>query len=317
MTYSNDYKKNAIRLYNNRQTHNFIIDKILTIVNISRSTLYTWVSNQNEIFTNPKNKIKKRKKYSQITDECSQYIINYVDEYKQFKIKKLIKKINKQFNISISKHTIYNVLKKNKITNKKIKENHCPYNDTLLKEKKHILNKQLNEIEYNPISIDESGFYLYTNNNYGWSKIGTKCIIPGKNKMYMKKYSIAFAISRKKVIGYTLKSGAFNAKSFNKFMMSKVLNNNPHNQKCILDNAKIHHAILLNKKIKDKAIYNIPYCSQYNPIEMFFNTMKQYLNSVYIKSESSLRYHINLFIKKVNSIELNNYFNKAFSFLNN
>ena len=115
MTYSNDYKKNAIRLYNNRQTHNFIIDKILTIVNISRSTLYTWVSNQNEIFTNPKNKIKKRKKYSQITDECSQYIINYVDEYKQFKIKKLIKKINKQFNISVSKHTIYNLLKTYKI----------------------------------------------------------------------------------------------------------------------------------------------------------------------------------------------------------
>lgn len=50
---------------------------------------------------------------------------------------------------------------------------------------------------------------------------------------------------------------------------------------------------------------------------MLFNTLKKYLNANYIKSESSLRRHINIFIKNITPNELNNYFNKAFSFLTN
>ena len=173
--------------------------------------------------------------------------------------------------------------------------------------------EDLEKIEYDPISIDESAVYLCTHGNYGWSKKGTECEIKGKTKI--KKLSLALAISRKKVVGFTLRQRSFNAKTFNKFMMEKVRKNNDKNQKYFLDNAKIHHAKILNNKIKTNCIYNIPYYSKFNPIEMFFNSLKRYLNSIYVKSISSLRRHISFFIQTVNSIELTNYFDKAFSFL--
>ena len=131
----------------------------------------------------------------------------------------------------------------------------------------------------------------------------------------MKKFSLSIAINRQKVIDFTLSKGSFNAETFNKFMMCKVKKNNIENKKYILDNARIHHAKLLNKEIKDNCIYNIPYHSKSNPIEMYFNSLKKYLNTIYIKTISSLRRHLNIFIKKTTSTELNNYFDKAFSYL--
>ena len=97
-------------------------------------------------------------------------------------------------------------------------------------------------------------------------------------------------------------------------MMEQVVSKNKNNKKYFLDNAKIHHSKILNEQIKKNCIFNVPYCSKFNPIEMFFNTLKRYLNSVVIYSLSSLKYHLNRFIKKIDSLELNKYFDKAFSF---
>lgn len=318
MTYSFDYKLNTIRLYFDRNKSNRLIKEILEIQNIVRSTLYSWIKNKDEIIEYNKNKTKKKnKRISKISDDCKNYIINYVNEYKQFQMKKLLKSISKKFKVKLTKQTIYNILKDNKISNKRVKINHYPHSEDKLKQSKHIVNEKLKEEEYDVISQDESGLYLYTQNNYGWSKVGTECEIKGENKANMKKFSLAMAISRHKIVGFTLNKGSFNGRTFNKFMMEKVIKNNKENKKYILDNAKIHHAILLNKKIKDNCIYNIPYHSKSNPIEMYFNSLKKYLNTIYIKSMANLRRHINIFIKKTTPNELNNYFDKAFSYLKN
>jgi transposase len=98
-------------------------------------------------------------------------------------------------------------------------------------------------------------------------------------------------------------------------MKDKVQKNNIDNQKFMLDNASIHRSKVVDENIKNNCIYNVPYYSKFNPIEMFFNTLKKYLKSFYIKSISNLRNHINEFIKNVKSETLNNYFDKSFSFL--
>jgi transposase len=316
MTYGLDYKLNTIHLYFNRNNHNRKIKEILEIQNIVRSTLYYWIKNKDTIMEFTKNKIKtKIKRISKISDECKNYIINYVLQYKQFQIKKLIKSISKKFKVKLTKQSIYNVLKDNKISKKRVKVNHYPHSKSKLEQTKQSVNTSLEKEEYNVISQDESALYLYTNNNYGWSKVGTECEINGKNKANMQKFSLAMDISRNKVVGYTLRKGAFNGATFNSFMMGKIKRNNKENKKYILDNAKIHHAKLLSKEVKEKCIYNIPYYSKSNPIEMYFNSLKKYLNTIYIKSMSSLRRHLNIFIERTTSKELNNYFDKAFSFL--
>ena len=225
MTYGNDYKLNTIRLYYNRKNLNLLIPDILNFQNIARSTLYYWIKD-NDIAKN--NSKKKRKRYSKITNVCEKFILDYVNEHKQFKVKKLLKIIGKKFNISISKQSVYNTLKKNKITNKRTKENHYPYDTQKLKIQKDKLIEDLEKIEYDPISIDESAVYLYTYGNYGWSKKGTECEINGKTRV--KKLSLALAVSRNKVVGFTLRQGSFNAKTFNKFMMEKVRKNNDENK---------------------------------------------------------------------------------------
>ena len=118
MTYSKDYKLNTIRIYKNRKNLDFKINDILKINNIPRSTLYEWVNKENTISSLSKNK---RKRYSKITDECKQFILNYVNEHKQFKIKILSKCKRRKFKISVSNQSIYNTLKENKWAVAKLK----------------------------------------------------------------------------------------------------------------------------------------------------------------------------------------------------
>lgn len=73
---------------------------------------------------------------------------------------------------------------------------------------------------------------------------------------------------------------------------------------------------VLKKKIKESIIFNVPYYSKFNPIEMYFNTLKRYLSQNYIYSMSSLGKHI-FFISETTSIELSNYFSKAYGMLKN
>ena len=42
----------------------------------------------------------------------------------------------------------------------------------------------------------------------------------------------------------------------------------------LMDNAKIHHNKMMDDRIRDKIIYNVSYCPEYNPIEYILNTLK-------------------------------------------
>ena len=82
-----------------------------------------------------------------------------------------------------------------------------------------------------------------------------------------------------------------------------------------MDNAKIHHAKLLEKEIKNKIIYNVPYLSVCNPIEMVFNTLKRYLSNITINCLSTLRKHLSKFMLHINSVRLNKYIEKSYDTL--
>jgi transposase len=48
-----------------------------------------------------------------------------------------------------------------------------------------------------------------------------------------------------------------------------------------MDNARIHHSKLFKeyiKAIKNDVIYNVPYCSELNPIELVFSKVKLIVN---------------------------------------
>lgn len=120
MTYSIEFVKCAIRLYKNRNKNNMSINSILENIKIAKSTLYTWINNKELLNINKRN-TPKRNKSIKITDKCKEYITEYMTMNKNNNnIKKLKQNIKRLFKTKISKSHIYNILKDNKISYKKI-----------------------------------------------------------------------------------------------------------------------------------------------------------------------------------------------------
>lgn len=87
-----------------------------------------------------------------------------------------------------------------------------------------------------------------------------------------------------------------------------------------MDNACIHHytglkAHMQDNNIQNKIIYNIPYCSQYNPIEYVNNTIKNALkrSDVCINNEKELEKFLNDYFNCKKNVDFNEYFKKSFS----
>ena len=74
MTYSNDFIKCTLNIYNNKLNNSLTVHKILQLVNISRSTLYVWVNNSSD--SNKHKKTKKRYNVK-VTNKCKECIIEY------------------------------------------------------------------------------------------------------------------------------------------------------------------------------------------------------------------------------------------------
>jgi len=306
MTYSKDFIKCALNIYNNKLNNNLTVHQILQLINISRSTLYIWVNNKLNL---DKEKKKKKKYDTKVTNKCKETIIEYMKKNKNNNsIKKLKKIIRRIYKIKISKSYIYNILKECKVTNKRTQEDHCPYSEEKIKEKANIVKNQIDSAEDTIIYIDESSICIGSKSNYGWSKKGTKCKVKNIHGKH-NRFSLVMGITKYGIMNYTLKKGSFNAITFKKFLKYKL--NGKYS--FFMDNAKIHHAKLLDKELKNKIIYNVPYLSVCNPIEMIFNTLKKYLSSIIINCLSTLRKHLSKFMSHINSsVGLQKYITKAY-----
>lgn len=112
------------------------------------------------------------------------------------------------------------------------------------------------------------------------------------------KFSLLFAISRHKIIYYVLKTGSFKSNDFNEFIVT--VDKSLSRYKYFLDNARIHHAKIIDKDIKRKMIYNIPYSPQFNPIEYVNNELKRQIREQNISCEIELRTFLGKFVKSCN-----------------
>ena len=131
------------------------------------------------------------------------------------------------------------------------------------------LKMSLNKIKKeNIISIDESSFDTHINAHYGWSVKGERMI----KKKQRKRYSIISAISINKIINVKIIKGSANGLIFTEFIKD-VVNKIKSNKVLFMDNARIHHSKIFKlyvDTIDNKILYNVPYMSELNPIEMVF-----------------------------------------------
>jgi len=275
---------------------------------VSRGSLYNWISRYAENRLQP-NKCGPKIK---ITKSIQQYICNYVLRRTIFKYQLLQKQINKKYSITISKSTIYNVLKTNKVSYKRIKSK--PVYKTFTKhmnDKRQFRSKVLPINENDIISIDECHFDNTLIPIYGWNHKG-KEIIKNNYVRVRERYTLICAISTSSIVHYEIIKGSANGEIFTSFM--KTLTNKlrkPMN--ILLDNARIHHYNKVKTLIAStnhKLLFNAAYSPEYNPIEHLFSQLKskiriQNLNGIKLKSSLIKS------LSNVKSEHLHNYFIKS------
>ena len=194
--YNNEIKNILINVYNELPNYNIRGIKRKNIINnIFKghiNSIYNWLKNkQNKV-------IKRTYKNKKITNTIEQFILNEIKVNPVINIKTIKNKILKTFNISISKSSIYYVIKNNNLTYKKTKIETNPYSieeqKEQLKNKKEVIE---NLKDNNIISIDETSIVLSSKPSYGWSLKGKKCIIKNnKGIINDKRYSLVMAITK-------------------------------------------------------------------------------------------------------------------------
>ena len=147
------------------------------------------------------------------------------------------------------------------------------FND--IKQMNFLLNEEIGLIKTkNIISIDEMSIITNRASSKGWSLKNNECII---NIPFIKpneRYSLLMATSEKKIIKYILVKGSIKTDNFISFMND--LNNENPNRSYLLDNASIHKNKKTHefyKKNKIHIVFNAPYQSKFNPIEMVFSLL--------------------------------------------
>ena len=145
-----------------------------------------------------------------ITDEIEKFILNSISKFNTplSNIKNIKKNINKNYNIYVSKQTIYNIFYKNNLTYKQLKVKNMPYSCDKLIELKKQLRDKIKPVFNNLNSYDEMAIYLNDTPTRGWSIKGTDCIIKTKKSLIKKRYTIGMNIDINSDIDFTLIEGS-------------------------------------------------------------------------------------------------------------
>ena len=307
--YPYELKKSVVNFY---KSELWDIKEALKIFNVSKSSIYGWIDlNKNNLLLETSNV---RGDYERkIYNEIEMYIITYVTKKVNFVHKNLKRCIKKIFNTNISGSSVYRILKKHNVTNKKIHKKFVPINKNIKKEVNELITKVSKIGVDNIISIDESSFDTHMCPNNGWSKKGNP--IKKILRPIRKRKTLTLAVDKNNVIGYNLINGSSNAVNFKKFLVDDVLPK-LNNKTLLMDNARIHHSAIVKNSIIESGnsiLYNIAYNPDTNPIENCFHVSKNYIRKIEPTTEKELISAIEKSLKLLTSDMLTNIFKNSFN----
>ena len=312
--HTEDYKLSAVKYY---LDNDIDMRETCEIFKCSYVSLYRWIKKY-EKQGNIKRKQTKKKPYK-ITDEIEKYVLSLVKKNINITLWELSKLVKQKYKISLTDISIYRILKKNKITRKRLRSKYYPEKregqektdiDTFYKELKKYNYKKT-------ICLDETSIYLNMTHSYGRSKSGTRAI-KKTNTYPFKRYNLLCAISYNKVIGRTLyeyvKGGLKKEHIldfYNHFIKDKY-----KNHLIIMDNARIHKSKIIRETIEKSdnyLLYTVPYNPQTNAIEEFFSQLKHYIKRQSPQSFNEIYKTITDIINtKIKSKHLENYIKHSF-----
>jgi transposase len=283
--YSYDLKMSVI---NFRKSCDWNLDNAVKIFGASKSSIYGWIKMySNDLLIRNSNV---RTFYeSKITDEIKKYVVSYVTKRVTFNVKKLNRCIKNNFNMTLCKSSIYNILKQNNMSYKKIGKKIIPINKNIDEQIKNLKEEVKKYKSDKVVSIDESSFDIQICSKYGWSKKGEtiKKIIKTTDR---KRKTLTLAITKNRIVGYNIVNGSSNGNNFCNFLKNDIL---PHieNGIILMDNVRFHHSKIVTDAINtttNKIIYNVAYNPDTNPIEFCFSPIKNIVSNKNITNEDQL-----------------------------
>ena len=300
--YPEFFKRLVVNKYNDRKIK---ISKLLDTYNISNGSLYNWI---NKVKCNESLIKKQYNKKSKYTGAIKCYIRSYVIRNHTFDYRKLLLLIQRKYNVTASKSSIYRILANMTITRKRVRRK-------LIYKKKNIIISRRKFKETiklingdDIISIDETSIDNQLCPIYGWSPKGKRIII--NRNAVKERYTIITAISKEKIIHHNIIKGSADANHFRTFIMNLV-NKGIENKHLLVDNARIHHAKIVNDYLSttsNKFLYNVAYTPEFNPIEHMFSKVKNLLRKRAYKNKTELIKNIHTSFACVTTIELTNYY---------
>lgn len=247
-------------------------------------------SNDNEIYVLPffkilMDKIEKIKPKKDIKTKIIEQILKERIKKEHISLKKIKEEFDKKASIinikSIQKSSIHNIMKKilgykylkTTIKNSKLTEsNYIKESFFFIKVILRALGMGL-EI----IFIDESGFFTQNNHFRCWRKKGQEIYSQIKDN---KKVNLIMAVNSSQICHYKLNDNSTTSHEFKLFMdelISKLSKEEKNNSIFVLDNLSSHlteEMFSFYNKNNLKILFNVPYKSTFNMIEIVFRNIK-------------------------------------------
>ena len=266
--HSQDYKLSIVKYY---KSHNKSLREVCDLFNCKYNSLYRWVNRYDE-HNNIKRKQTIKKSYK-VTKKIETFVLHTIKKSIDITLQQIVKLVKTKFKIDLHRTTILNILKKDKITRKRLRKKYYP--QKFVDNKIQIMNKfykDLKKYHYSKvISIDETSIYINMTGSYGRSKSGRRAILTTTTYPF-KKFNLLCAITSKGIVGIELSEhvkGGINVSIFNQFV-DKYIDKKYKGYLILLDNAPFHRSkILVNNilKTKNKILNCVPYNPKTNPID--------------------------------------------------
>jgi transposase len=215
-----------------------------------------------------------------ITLEAEEGIARYLEEDPTAYQDEIQEFLLDEYGIEVSRQTVGRVMKKKKLTHKRV-ERIRPEQD---QELRSLWVSKL--VEYSAeqlIFVDESGANERTaDRKYGWSLRGIPCRAKSSGKR-SSRWSILPAIGINGYLDWEVYHGSYNAERFNNFIRHLLTKMEPFpgpRSVLVMDNVNTHHSPELKGMCDEAGVrleYLPPYSPDYNPIEKSFSALKAWI----------------------------------------
>jgi putative transposase len=273
--HTNDYKLSAVKYYLKSKMD---MRSVCKIFDCKYQSLSRWVSKYEK--QGSVNRKKRSNKNLKITPEIVAFVNDYVKKFNTTTLWEFSRLISENFHIRLNDKSIYNILKKLKITRKRLRKKYYPEKRKEQEDIDEFYIKLRRQNYQKTICLDESAIYLNMAPTYGRSKSGTR-VVKKTNKYPYKKFNLLCAIKYDRVVGCILyeKTGGLKTQDILDFY-NRFINGHYKNHLIIMDNAVIHRSRNIKELIEETGnilLHSVPYHPETNAIEEFFSQLKHYI----------------------------------------